>query len=295
MKKNSTYSITNKALIICAAFLFTLTSCSSSKKTQKMSHINETKIQETGINDIEKNKIFVTMNATFKDEEKCRVAMEKIVNDAHAAYGVNSHFWFRSKDGKSLFVLEQYQDKKALRKAIMRFTSARTSFFKSIKVIDISVYGSISNSSKLMFAIMKPKYMNYFGGYSKNVAKTKEAGIKNLERKRILVGINAHFKNEEKCKEAMKELVKDTYPKSGINSHFWCTSKDGKSLFILKQFENEKSLISHLVANSSLKVDFFETIEVIDTTVYGTLAEKTKEIFTNLNPTYMNYYGGYSK
>ena len=61
---------------------------------------------------MEKNKIFVTLNGTFKDEEKCSVAMETIVKDAHAAYGVNSHFWFRSKDGKSLFVLEQYEDKR---------------------------------------------------------------------------------------------------------------------------------------------------------------------------------------
>ena len=59
---------------------------------------------------METNRIFVTLNGTFKDEEKCRVAMETIVKDAHAAYGVNSHFWCRSIDGKSLFVLEQYEE-----------------------------------------------------------------------------------------------------------------------------------------------------------------------------------------
>ena len=58
--------------------------------------------------------------------------METIVKDAHAAYGVNSHFWFRSKDGKSLFVLEQYEDNKALSQAIRRFTTARISFFRSM-------------------------------------------------------------------------------------------------------------------------------------------------------------------
>ena len=40
----------------------------------------------------ENNKIFVRLNATFKNEEQCSVAMETIVNDAHAAFGVNSHF-----------------------------------------------------------------------------------------------------------------------------------------------------------------------------------------------------------
>lgn len=244
---------------------------------------------------MERNKIFVTLNATFKDEEKCRIAMDTIVNDAHAAIGVNSHFWFKSKDGKSLFVLEQYQDKKALRKAIRRFTSARISFFSSIEDIEISIYGSISSSSKLMFAALRPQYMDYYGGYSKNVAVTKEAGIKNFERNRILVATNASFKDEAKCKVAMERLVEDAYAESGTNSHFWCRSKDGKTLFVLEQYADEKALIEHLMANPSSRATFFESIEVGDVSVYGSASDTIKEMFAPLNPTYMNYYGGYSK
>lgn len=260
-----------------------------------MSNPNEFNAQEGGMSDMEKNRIFVTMNATFTNEERCRVAMETIVKDAHAAYGVNSHFWFRSNNGKSLFVLEQYEDKKALRKAIRRFTSARISFFRSIKVINVSVYGSISTSSRLMFAALRPQYMDYYGGYSKNVAKAKEAGIKNFERNRILVATNANFKDEEKCKVAMEELVEDAYAESGTNSHFWCRSKDGKALFVLEQYANEKALIEHLMANPSSRAAFIESIEVGDVSVYGSVSDKIKEKFASLNPTYMNYYGGYSK
>ncbi len=248
-----------------------------------------------GISDTEKNRIFVTMNATFTDEEKCRAAMETIVKDAHAAYGVNSHFWFRSKDGKSLFVLEQYEDQKALRQAIRRFTSARISFFRSIKVIDVSIYGNPSTSSKLMFAALRPQYMDYYGGYSKNVAQAKEAGIRNFERDRILVATNASFKDEEKCRVAMGGLVKDAYAESGTNSHFWCRSKDGKALFVLEQYADETALIEHLMANSTSRAAFFESIEVGDVNIYGTESDKVKEVFASLNPTYMNYYGGYSK
>jgi len=248
-----------------------------------------------GISDTEKNKIFVTLNGTFKDEEKCRVAMETIVNDAHAAYGVNSHFWFRSQDGKSLFVLEQYEDKKALRQAIMRFTTARISFFRSIEVIDISIYGTVSISSKLMFAAMRPQYMDSYGGYSKNVAVTKEVGIKNFERNRILVVTNAIFKDEEKCKVEMERLVEDAYAESGTNSHSWFRSKDGKALFVLEQYADEKVLIDHLMTNSTLRAAFFESIDVSDVNIYGIESDKIKEMFTSLNPTYMNYYGGYSK
>ncbi len=244
---------------------------------------------------MESNRVFVTMNATFKDEEKCRVAMEKIVEDAHAAYGVNSHFWFRSKDGKSLFVLEQYTDKKALRKAIRRFTSARISFFRSIKVIDVSVYGSVSASSKLMFAALRPRYMDYYGGYSKNVAEAKEAGIKNFERNRVLIATNASFKDEEKCKAAMETIVKDAHAESGANSHFWCRSKDGKSLFVLEQYADEEAFAEHLKGSSPAQATFFESIEVIDATIYGNISDNTKEMLRPLSPRHMSYYGGYSK
>ena len=71
---------------------------------------------------ITNERIFVTLNASFTDVEKCRSAMETIVANAHAAYGVDSHFWFQSDDGKSLFVIEQYKDKKALNQAVRRFT-----------------------------------------------------------------------------------------------------------------------------------------------------------------------------
>lgn len=244
---------------------------------------------------MEKDKIFVTLNANFKDEEKCRVAMETIVNDAHAAYGVNSHFWFRSQDGKSLFVLEQYQENKALNQAIKRFTSARISFFKSIEDINISVYGSISKVNKLMFAALRPKYMEYYGGYSKDVAETTEEGIKNFERGRILVALNAKIKDGAKCKTAMEGIVQDAYAESGTNSHFWSQGKDGESLHVLEQYADEKALLEHVMANPPSRADFFESIEAGDVTVYGNVSDKVKEMFASLNPTYMNYYGGYSK
>jgi len=221
--------------------------------------------------------------------------MEKIVNDAHAAYGVNSHFWFRSEDGKSLFVCEQYQDNKAVGQALRRFTMARMSFFRSIDVIGLSLYGNISKVSKLMFAAFKPLNMAYYGGYSKDVAKTEVVGIKNSERKRILIALNASFKNEEKCKKAMEEIVKHAYTEDGTKTHFWCRSKDGKSLFVIEQYEDEKALTEHVMANPPSRADFFESIEVSNVIVYGTIPNNIKEMFTSLNPTYMNYYGGYSK
>jgi len=244
---------------------------------------------------MENNKVFITLDATFKDEEKCRVAMEKIVNDAHAAYGVNSHFWFRSEDGKSLFVCEQYQDNKAVSQALRRFTMARMSFFRSIEVIGISLYGNISKGNKFMFAAFKPLHMEYYGGYSKNVAKTEVAGIKNSERNRILVALNASFKDEEKCKKAMEGIVEHAYAETGTKTHFWCRSKDEKSLFVLEQYEDEKALIEHVMANPPSRAAFFESIEVVDVTVYGSVPDKIKEMFAPLNPAYMNYYGGYSK
>lgn len=244
---------------------------------------------------MESNRIFITLNATFKNEEKCRVAMETIVNDAHAAYGVNSHFWFRSEDGKSLFVLEQYEDKKAVSKALKRFTTARVSFFKSIDVMNVNIYGSISSSSKLMFAALSPKYMDYYGGYSKDVAEIQEPGIKDFERKRILVALNAIFKDEEKCKAAMEGVVEEAYAEAGTKTHFWCKSKDGKSLFVLEQYEDEKALIEHIMANPPSRAAFIESVEVVDINVYGTVSDQAKQMLDPMNPKYMNYYGGYSK
>ncbi len=241
------------------------------------------------------NTIFVTLNGTFKNEEKCRAAMETIVKDAHAANGVNSHFWFRSKDGKSLFVLEQYEHNKALSQAIRRFTTARISFFRSIEVIGISIYGNISIGNKLMFAALRPKNMDYYGGYSKHVAKTKEPGIKNFERSRILVALNAKIIDEEKCKKAMEGIIEGAYAESGTKTHFWCRSKDGKSLFVLEQYEDEEALTEHIKVDLPSRTAFFESIEVIDVSVYGNVSDQTKEIFIPLNPMYMNYYGGYSK
>ena len=192
-------------------------------------------------------------------------------------------------------MLEQYQDNKALSQAVRRFTTARISFFRSIEDISISIYGSISKGNKLMFAILKPQYMDYYGGYSKNVATTKEVGIKNFERNRILVALNASIKDEDKCKIAMEGIVKDGYAESGTNSHFWCRSEDGKALFVLEQYADEKALTEHFMANPPSRATFFESIEVVDVTVYGSVSDKIMEMFAPINPTYMNYYGGYSK
>ena len=146
-----------------------------------------------------------------------------------------------------------------------------------------------------MFAALSPEYMDYYGGYSKSATKTEQPGIKDLERNRILVALNATFKDEEKCKVAMEGIVEHAYAESGTKTHFWCRSKDGKSLFVLEQYEDEKALLQHAMANPPSRATFFESIEVGDVSVYGTVSNNIKEMFAPLNPSYMNYYGGYSK
>ena len=93
--------------------------------------------------------------------------METIVNDAHAAYGVNSHFWFRSKEGKAFFVLEQYADEKALVEHLKGNSPSRAAFLESVEVDDVTIYGTEADTVKPMFDTLTPTYMKYYGGYSK--------------------------------------------------------------------------------------------------------------------------------
>lgn len=256
---------------------------------------NEANSPESGVSRAEMDRIFVTMDATFMDEERCRVAMDTIVSNAHAAQGVNSHFWFKSKDGKSLFVVEQYADARALRMAVRRFTSARVSFFRSIKDFKISIYGDATFGIKAMFSLMRPKHMHYYGGFAKAVAATTEPGIKDFERGRVFVATNATFNDEAKVKEAMVALVAAAHAESGTSSHFWSSGSDGKKLFVLEQYADEKALLDHLLANSTSRASLLECIEVADVTVYGAESDEVEEILSPLRPTYMTYYGGYSK
>lgn len=244
---------------------------------------------------MESKTIFVTLNSHFKDVEKCRIAMETIVNDAHAANGVHSHFWFRSSDGKSLFVLEQYEDNKALSQAIRRFTSARMSFFSSIKDISISVYGNISKGNKLMFAALRPQYMDYHDGFSKPVAETVEPGIKNLERNRILLALKGSIKNEAQVQATLAGILKEAQSESGTKTHFICRSKDGNALYVLEQYADEQALIDHLQASSPSRSTFLKSMQDLDLRVYGNLKTRTQELLLPLQAQFMDYFGGYSK
>lgn len=244
---------------------------------------------------MESKTIFVTLNGTFKDAEKCRIAMETIVKDAHAAFGVHSHFWFRSEDGKSLFVLEQYENNKALSQAIRRFTSARMSFFNSIKDISISVYGNISKGNKLMFAALRPQYMDYYDGYSKPVAKTKESGIKTSERNRILVALNGTVKAGSQHQDALQMVLNEAQGERGMKTHFWCRAKDGKSLFLLEQFEDEKALIDHFQTASPSRAALLNSMSDLERKVYGKLEDQTTPMPASNQTSYMEYLGGYSK
>jgi|GEM_PF-2295553 len=256
---------------------------------------SEANSPESGVGRADSERIFVTLDATFRNEEQCRVAMETIVNDAHAAYGVNSHFWFTSTDGKSLFVVEQYADARALRMAVRRFTSARVSFFRSIKDFTISIYGDATFAILAMFSLMRPKHMNYYGGFAKAVGATTEPGIKDFERGRVFVVTNATVNDEAKAKDAMAALVEKARAESGTSSHFWTRGKDGKDLVILEQFADEQAFLDHIVANSTSRAAIRELIEVGDVTVYGAESSEVEEILSPLSPTYMTYYGGYSK
>ncbi|MEM7036543.1 MAG: hypothetical protein AAF570_06135 [Bacteroidota bacterium] len=116
-----------------------------------------------------------------------------------------------------------------------------------------------------------------------------------MEKISIFVALNAIIKDEAQCKVAMAGVVEDAYAESGTKTHFWCRGEDGKSLFVLEQYADEKALIAHVMANPPSRAAFFESIEVVDVTVYGTVSGQIKAMFAPLNPGYMDYYGGYSK
>jgi len=109
------------------------------------------------------------------------------------------------------------------------------------------------------------------------------------------VALNASFNDEEKCREAMKGITESAFAESGTKTHFWCRSKDGKTLYVLEQYEDEQALIQHVAAEPPSRAAFFESIEVMNVFVYGRVSDQIKEMFAPLNPMYMNYYGGYSK
>ena len=260
-----------------------------------MSNSDQADGQAPGIDEVERNRIFVTMSATFKDEPKCRAAMETIVRDAHAAYGVTSHFWFRSDDGPSLFVIEQYADRSALSKAVRRFTSARISFFRSIKVNEVSVYGDVSFGLKAAFSPLRPTYMGYHAGFSKTVAALNEPGIKDAERDRVFVATNAIVRDTAASHRAIDALVEGAHAAAKTKSHFWTRSRDGKALFAVEQYADAKALREHLAADPYSTAAALPSVDVSDVTVYGAQPDEIKQMLAPLSPTYMSYYGGYSK
>lgn len=257
-----------------------------------MDDVHEPNPHDAAIPETERERVFVTMNATFKDEATCRAAMETIVSDAHAAPGVTSHHWFRSDDGSSLFVVEQYENKTALSKAVRRFTRARISFFRSIDVVDVSVYGDASLGTKVAFSLLRPTHMNYFDGYSKPVA-AMETGIQDVERDRVFIATNATFEDDAAVNDLAARSAERTHAEAGIGSHFW--ARNDRALFVLEQYANESELVAHLRADTSSRAALHEAADVRDVTVYGARSDAVTAMLAPLDPTYMTYYGGYSK
>ena len=93
----------------------------------------------------------------------------------------------------------------------------------------------------------------------------------------------------------MAALVEQAHAESGTSSHFWTSGRDGKDLYVLEQYADEEALLEHLVANSTARAALLELLEVGDVTVYGAVSSAVEEILSPLSPTYMTYYGGYSK
>ena len=169
MRKNRNFVPMFKILIFSIASLLAVEAFSHGKKDQKMGSINENvlSVVEQIAKNMDDQRIFIGLNAIVIDEEKLRIGMEGVVADAYPRPGTKTHFWARGEDGESLFVLEQYADELALIDHIMGNPPERAIFFESIEIVDLTIYGNVSDSIKELFASLNPNYMSYFGGYSK--------------------------------------------------------------------------------------------------------------------------------
>ena len=125
------------------------------------------KTEETGIKSHERKRIIIATSAEIRDEEKCIAAMENIVKNTHSKSATKSHFWCKGNDGKSLRILEQYEDEKALIERAIPDEYTESDFTASTRITDVMIYRAVSEQTKEQFAAHRPKLMNYFGGYPK--------------------------------------------------------------------------------------------------------------------------------
>ncbi len=116
-----------------------------------------------------------------------------------------------------------------------------------------------------------------------------------METNRIILAMNAKIKDEMKCKIAMQAIVEAAHDEPATKSHWWCIGEDGESLFVLEQYDDAAAAVAHVEANPPARANFLEAIEVVNVMVYCDLTSELKELLEPLNPTFMGYYGGFSK
>lgn len=115
----------------------------------------------------ESGRIILSMKAKINDQEMCKKAMEAIVEAAHAEPATKSHWWCVSEDGESLHVLEQYDDAAGAIAHINANPPARSDFFASIEVVNLTAYCDLTDELKELLAPLKPTFMKHYGGFSK--------------------------------------------------------------------------------------------------------------------------------
>lgn len=167
MNKNRTSILAIRVFVISFTALLTMGAFGNETESSLEKRSTKLSVADQIVKKKHDKRIFVSMNAIVIDEDKLRVGMEGVLTDAYPRRGTTTHFWTRNESDGSLFVLEQYANEEALIEHVMGNPPARAIFFESINVVDITIYGKVSDNIKAMFASLNPKYMKYFGGYSK--------------------------------------------------------------------------------------------------------------------------------
>ncbi len=233
------------------------------------------------------NKILWINSGKIRNKAEFSAILEKLVKTAQSERGTRSYWWSATNDSAEFFDIDCYDNEAAALEHLEHWADYSDAFMECATINKCIILGDVPNTVKSKLSQLKPRHMEFYGGFSKNKPQRAEPNSD------IIWSLEGKITDRIIFEESMDVLTAKSKKESGSLTHWWCT--DGDNFFVLEHYLNQQAAMKHLKTWSENSHLFMDSTSITKYRVYSTLTTELSKAISGLNPELLSYIAGFSK
>ncbi len=219
-----------------------------------------------------------------------KTKITELTEKSRADTGTKISWWAHTPNCKGYCNIESFESSEAALLYLKDWVKNCDELAKSATMEKIAIFGNPSDELKAALSTLEPKYLEFFGGFTKDIPENKPSDTSD-----IIWMLKGEIEDIAKFHHSMEVLTEKTAKESGSLTHFWTVSSDSHYFAVVERYADKDAAIEHLATWRENGGLFLNAVKLKSFTTFSHLVPELDASLSGLNPKKLTFMAGFAR